>query len=371
MEVDHEAMKRTAEGSASTPVKPNNDPAAAPEMVETSTSQPVMSFRSGAVPDQYESYPEVVPPQGAPEYPPPAHPQSAVSPVQSSSPYDRYQNISPPPPQQHQPLMQNVQNQQYYNNGPIPVDSEKKGYFVPPFGTTGPTQPPGPYGPTGPVGVDSSNSGSSYGKPVTAPPPVAEGGVPGEKKILGLKKKTFWIVLVVVILVIAGAAGGAAGAIISNNNKKKNNTQNDEPVDPILDNDDRGNTTTGGSSGGYTPFALSTGVRTLDLTYLEDSGSCNPPSNPDSGGLVNCFQSSRYQVRIDGSVSGGYFLSSVNVQGSTFSNIAGSPPTTDDPNVAGGAWLFEVTFSEGTTCDLDRITRYAFGKDDSVYAVGE
>ncbi|KAF3919285.1 hypothetical protein ABW20_dc0110161 [Dactylellina cionopaga] len=338
------------------------DPSSAPQIVDSS-SNPPMDFRSGAVPDQYESYPEVMPPQGL--GPASAYPQ----PSQSGGAYDKYQPVSP------QPTHQDIQNMQpgQYNNAPMAVEAEKT-YYQPTYGVS---QPPPMTGysntNTNTPYPDANVAAPAYENPGTLPPPAAYNGPPAEKKILGLKKKTFWIVLVVLIIVIIGAVGGAVGGILSSKNKKSTGsaTGSNAGGNNGTNGGNNGTNTNNGGSSSFTPFALTTGIRTLNLKYQQNSGSCNDPQNADGSGLVNCFATSKYTVRVDGSVKNGYTLSSVNVQGSTFSNIRGTPPTTSDPNQVGSGWIFEVSFTQGGTCGTNRLTRYVLGVSDDIYAIGE
>ncbi|KAK6543142.1 hypothetical protein TWF694_007062 [Orbilia ellipsospora] len=361
MEVNHEAMRRA--GTPATVAYTENsamehDPSSAPQIMD-STSNPPMSFRSGAVPDQYESYPEVMPPQGPASSS--VYTYSGQSPLQPQS-YEGYQKESPHIAPQNQPLMQNIPGGQY-SNGPMPVEAGKT-YYQPTYGVSQ-HPPPTPYSNTNTlVPADGAVHHGKVGN--TLPPPAAYSPPGEERKILGLKRKTFWIVLVIVIIVIIAAVGGAVGGILGS--KKSNNKSNNNGSTSGASS---GGNNNGTSSTGFTPFALTTGVRTLNLKYQQDSGSCNDPQHADGGGLVNCYATSQYTVRVDGSLTAGYTLSSVSVQGSAFSNIKGTPPTTDDPTKDGSAWLFEVTFTAGGTCGTDRITRYALGTKDYIYAVGE
>ncbi|KAF3908601.1 hypothetical protein AA313_de0200030 [Arthrobotrys entomopaga] len=239
-----------------------------------------------------------------------------------------------------------------YPNGPMPVEAEKT-YYQPTYGVSQPP-PPTPYSNTntlvptdGAVQYDKAEN--------TLPPPAAYSPPAEERKILGLKRKTFWIVLVIIIIVIIAAVGGAVGGILGSK-KSSNKTDSSGSTSSASSGGNNGT-----SSTGFTPFALTTG----------ESGSCNDPQHADGGGLVNCYATSQYTVRVDGSLADGYTLSSVKVQGSAFSNIKGTPPTSDDPTKDGSAWLFEVTFTAGGNCGTDRITRYALGTKDSIYAVGE
>ncbi|KAK6345140.1 hypothetical protein TWF718_007069 [Orbilia javanica] len=379
MEVNHEAMNREGNAATSTPARPTepsnameHDPSSAPQIVDP--LNPPMSFRSGAVPDHYESYPEVMPPQGL--GPPSAYPQSAqtVSPLQPGGSYDRYA-ISPPPVGQNQPLMQNAQ----YGQAPMGNEAEKT-YYQPTYGVNQPP-PPTPYSNANTLIPDQQTATPSYDKATgagagaTLPPPAGynppTGG--GEKKILGMKKKTFWIVLIILIILILGGVGGAVGGVLAS--KNKDNDKSDNNNNPGTD---RGNGTNSGGGGNngdddgtYTPFALTTGRRVLTLQYSESRGSCNNPQNLGGSGIIDCYSSSQYVVRIDGSVQDGYRLSSVDVQGSTFSNIPGTPPTTSDPSQVGSGWTFEVSFTQGGSCATDRLTRYVFGLEDNIYAIGE
>ncbi|KAK6505204.1 hypothetical protein TWF481_007122 [Arthrobotrys musiformis] len=375
MEVNHEAMNRAGNATTPTSTRPaetsnamEHDPSSAPQIVDP--SNPPMSFQSGAVPDHYESYPEVMPPQGL--GPPSAYPQSAqtISPVQPGG-YDRYA-ISPPPAGQNQPLIQHAQYGQDQQTGAEPV----KSYYQPTYGVNQPP-PPTPYSNANTLVPDQHNQVPPYDKVGGAgagglPPPVAynpPAGGDGEKKILGMKKKTFWIVLIVVIILIIAGIGGAVGGVLAS--KNKNNDKNDD-----TDTQDRGNGTSsgggnGGNNGGYTPFALATGQRTLRLKYSENRGSCNDPDNLGGTGIIDCYATSTYVVRVDGSVENGYTLSSVTVDGSTFSNVRGTPPTTSDPTQVGSGWVFEVSFSQGGSCPTNRVTRYVLGVRDNIYAIGE
>ncbi|KAK6520463.1 hypothetical protein TWF506_000717 [Arthrobotrys conoides] len=373
MEVNHEAMNKA--GNATNPTsararEPSNamehDPSSAPQIVDP--SNPPMSFRSGAVPDQYESYPEVMPPQGL--GPPSAYPQSAqtISPIQPGGSYDRYA-ISPPPAGQNQPLMQNAQ----YGQAPIGTEAEKS-YYQPTYGVSQPPPPPTPYSNANTLIPDQHAAAPAYdkvgGAGATLPPPVAYNppAGDGEKKILGMKKKTFWIVLIVLIILILAGIGGAVGGVLASKDNGKDKNDNNDSLGS-----DRGNGTRGGDdgSGVYTPYALTTGQRTLNLQYSESRGSCNNPDNLGGSGVIDCFAKSTYIVRIDGSVEDGYTLSSVNVQGSTFSNVRGTPPKTSDPNSPNSGWVFEVSFTQGGGCGTNRLTRYVFGSDENIYAIGE
>ncbi|KAK6360702.1 hypothetical protein TWF730_006831 [Orbilia blumenaviensis] len=372
MEVDHDAMRQA--GSATIPFSERtreasnameHDPSSAPQIVDP--SNPPMSFRSGAVPDQYESYPEVMPPQGL--TPPSAYPQSTVSPIQPGSAYDRYA-ISPPPAGQNQPLMQNAQ----YSQNPTHPEAEKS-YYQPAYGVNQPIPPPTPYSNANTI-VPDHNTAPSYDKVVggtgTLPPPVAYNppADKSEKRILGMKKKTFWIVLIVLIVLILAGIGGAVGGILAGKNK---NNDNGGSGNNNNSGSDRGNSTNGdnGNGGGYTPFAITTGVRTLSLKYQQSEGSCNAPGSFGGSGVVDCLDESTLVVRVDGSVEDGYTLSSVSGGGSTFSNIQGTPPTTSDPNELGSGWVFEVVFTAGGACSTNRATRYIFGVRDDLYAVGD
>ncbi|KAF3220576.1 hypothetical protein TWF106_006637 [Orbilia oligospora] len=373
MEVNHEAMNNAGNATAPTSARPRepsnameHDPSSAPQIVDP--TNPPMSFRSGAVPDQYESYPEVMPPQGL--GPPSAYPQSAqtISPVQPGGSYDRYA-ISPPPPGQNQPLMQNAQ----YGQAPNAAEAEKS-YYQPTYGVSQPP-PPTPYSNANTLIPDQHTAAPSYdkvgGAGATLPPPVAYSppAGDGEKKILGMKKKTFWIVLIVVIILILAGIGGAVGGVLSSKDDGDGKNDNNDNLGS-----DRGNGTRGGggdNGGTYTPYALTTGQRTLNLRYSESRGSCNDPDNLGGSGVIDCFATSTYIVRIDGSVKDGYTLSSVDVQGSTFSNVRGTPPTTSDPNEPNSGWAFEVSFTQGGSCATNRLTKYVFGMDENIYAIGE
>ncbi|RVD84545.1 uncharacterized protein DFL_006291 [Arthrobotrys flagrans] len=375
MEVNHEAMNNA--GSAITPASARptetsnameHDPSSAPQIVDP--SNPPMSFRSGAVPDHYESYPEVMPPQGL--GPPSAYPQSAqtISPVQPGGSYDRYA-ISPNPAGQNQPLMQNAQHGQ----APMGTEAEKS-YYQPTYGVSQPLPPPTPYSNANTL-VPDQHTTAPYdkvgGAGATLPPPVAYNppSSDGEKKILGMKKKTFWIVLIVLIILILAGIGGAVGGVLASKNKDNDKNDNNDSLGSDRGNGTRGGNGDDGNGGAYTPFALTTGQRTLELKYSENRGSCNDPQHLGGTGVIDCYAESTYVVRIDGSVANGYTLSSVDVQGSTFSNIRGIPPTTSDPNEVGSGWVFEVSFTQGGSCGTNRVTKYVFGVEDNIYAIGE
>ncbi|KAK6359632.1 hypothetical protein TWF696_000777 [Orbilia brochopaga] len=339
-----------------------HDPATAPQLAAPSSTEPSMSYQSGAVPDHYESYPEVMPAQAS-NYP--------AAPTGVS--YDGgYQAPPPPPVPQGQPV---VQPQGSYFDGPIAVEGEKT-YYQPVYGVS---QPP-PQG--APYGAPNYNIAAPPGAPPPAkqdalPPLAAYNAPPAEKKILGMRRKIFWIVLVILVIVLAAAVvGGVVGGILSKNKNNDNNNNGQVAPNTVTgaDGTDNGTSTSTnrtGTSTGYVPYALTTGVRTLNLRYAESTGSCNDPQHADGGAAVNCHATSQYQVRVDGSVRNGYTLSSVNVDGSAFNNIPGTPPTTSDPNANGSAWIFVVNFSQSGACGLLRTTRYAFGQQDNNYAVGE
>ncbi|KAJ6260446.1 hypothetical protein Dda_4672 [Drechslerella dactyloides] len=367
MEVDHAAMNQAANAAQ----RPSNagtqntstmehDPATAPQLADPAAPPP-MSYQSGAVPDHYESYPEVMPapaPSYQTAYPPPSQP---ISPAPTSTTYTGgYQPSPASAVPQGQPF---VQPQGVYHDGPMPVDAEKT-YYQPVYGVSQPPPPGAPYaappGAPPPGKVDNLPAPAAYN-----PPPVAE------KKILGLKKKTFWIILVIVIIaIIAGVVGGVVAAIVSKNKSSGSNSGQVSP-NTVAGTGDGSNNSTGTATAGYTPFPLTTGVRTLNLKYAQKQGSCNDPQHVDGGAAVNCHATSKYQVSVSGDVKNGYRLSSVNVDGSAFNDILGTAPTTSDPNQTGSAWVFIVRFSQSGDCSTDRTTRYAFGQADNNYAVGE
>ncbi|EPS35882.1 hypothetical protein H072_10660 [Dactylellina haptotyla CBS 200.50] len=373
MEVNHEAMKQATSASGTQPAGDNRntmeyDPNSAPQIMDP--TNPPMSFRSGAVADQYESYPEVMPPGGLNT--PSGYPSSTSPAPSGSGPsYDGYQTVSQHPAPPNQPLLQNQQGEQY-SNAPMAAGAEKT-YYQPTYGVSQPPPPP----PSGYSNANTLVQPDQNNAPTTKyglPAPITYNAPPNtEKKILGLKKKTFWIVLIIVIIVILGAVGGAVGGILGSkkSNNNNNNNNNNSSSGGTNSGGNNNGTSSGGNNGAYTPFALTTGVRTLNLKYQQNSGSCNDPQNADGSGVVNCFATSRYTVRVDGDVASGYRLSSVDVAGSTFSNIRGTPPTTSDPNQQGSAWVFEVRFTQSGTCGTDRVTRYVLGVNDDTYAVGE
>ncbi|KAF3904085.1 hypothetical protein ABW20_dc0107786 [Dactylellina cionopaga] len=306
-------------------------------------------------------------PQGPPmHYPPP------ISPIQPGATFDANQAIAPVGAPQSQPQIQNAQPGPYYN---APTSDAEKGYYQPTYTVT-PMPAAAPY--DNPSNVVTNPDGSATGAlPDTsgAMPPDYTGPL-GEKKIFGLKRKTFWIALVIGIIVIIAIAGGVGGGV--GGKKKKTITKpsrSSSSGGAGNNNNNNGGSGSGSGSGSdtnYTPFALKTGERTLTLQYNSNSGgSCNEPGNEGDSGIITCFANFTYTIKVKGDITNGYSIDSVDVGDYQFADVVGISPTTSIPTQNGSYWEFQYSFTDTGDCTYSRGFIFSLGGNDSDYAVEE
>ncbi|KAF3923499.1 hypothetical protein ABW21_db0208785 [Orbilia brochopaga] len=282
-----------------------------------------LTQQSGTLPGYHEAHPEAIPTQAS---------DSQAQPV--------------------------LQPQGTYYDAPIPMDRDQT-YYQP---VQGVSQPP-PQGALYGAQKFDTNGFPLHGKLDTLPPPAAYNTPSDQKKIWGMKRKTFWIVLVIsIIVIIAAVMGGVVGGVARRN--KNNNTVTVR----YNTSDDSTSTTPRPSNTGYVPFSIATGLRTLEVKNWRSEGFCNDPRYKSAGNPVNCAATQKISVNIYGDVEDGYTLTTLDTKGENF-DIDGRQPFTNDPNAKDGGnyWIFSQRWYAGGSCNYYRTKVFYFGQQEGQF----